>query len=367
MKHYIFIHLYNDYSGSPRVLKELVSTLQEKSKNSNFHLIASNSNGILNKINWSSECRFKYKPKANKVLKLFDYLVSQIKIFSYTFLLITKLKKRNDDDITVIINTMLPFGASIAVYILKHKKVFHYIHETYIKPNILKLFLKKIISLTSGEIIFVSKYLMFESEFKNKKQHVIYNPISPELVSIDIANKSKNSIIMLSSLVDYKRIDRFIMLAKYFNENNYSFSFTLVLNSNENDYKKFIEMKKISPPDNINTFFKPNNIIELYQNSGFVINLTDHKKCIETFGLTLVEGMANGCIPIAPNYGGPREIISHDFGYLFNEFSCEDIFKFIKNIFDNDQFSFYSKQASLQSKKFSLDIYRKEILKSLNP
>lgn len=261
---------------------------------------------------------------------------------------------------------MLPFGANIAVYILKSKNIVNYIHETYIKPKVLKKFLRKTILLTSGRVIFVSKYLMNEEFFNNKEQFVIYNPVSHDVISHNSIDKIKNSIVMLSSLLDYKGVDKFILLSQYFEEKKFPLNFTLVLNSNEYEFKQYITSKKLTLPNSIMVFYKPKNISDIYQSSGFVINLTDHNKCIETFGLTLAEGMANGCIPIAPNYGGPKEIINTSFGYLYNNFDCESIFDFIKNTLLENKYTLYSERARSNSEIFDLDSYRKKILNLLN-
>lgn len=92
MKNYILIHLYNDYSGSARVLKNLVDILKNKHSESKFHIITSNSSGILDNVVWDSEARFRYKPKNNNVLKLLHYISSQLKIFFYTIKVIKKMK-----------------------------------------------------------------------------------------------------------------------------------------------------------------------------------------------------------------------------------------------------------------------------------
>ncbi|HCJ9453891.1 TPA: glycosyltransferase [Escherichia coli] len=366
MKNYIFVHLYNDYSGSPRVLKDLVNILKNEEKNAKFHIITSESSGILDTVAWDSESRFQYKPKNNKILKLLHYILSQIKIFNYTTRLVKKLEQNKEDETTVIINTMLPFGANIAVCILKPRNVINYIHESYIKPKVLKSFLRKTISYNSGKIIFVSKYLMKEEFFLNKEQYVIHNPISDDVINHSSNSKIKNSIVMLSSLLDYKGIDKFILLSKYFELHKFPLKFTLVLNSNEYEFNQYLIEKKLTLGNNLIILYKPNNISDIYYNSGFVINLTDHNRCIETFGLTLVEGMANGCIPIAPNYGGPKEIIDSSFGYLYNSFNCQDIFNFIKTTLSENKYDLYSEQSKLNSKFFNLDSYRKKILNIIN-
>lgn len=63
---------------------------------------------------------------------------------------------------------------------------------------------------------------------------------------------------------------------------------------------------------------------ELLSTHEFVIlNSKKTKKWEELFGMILIEGMAHGLIPVAPNHPGPKEIITPEVGYLFDEGEVE--------------------------------------------
>lgn len=56
-----------------------------------------------------------------------------------------------------------------------------------------------------------------------------------------------------------------------------------------------------------------NNIIPYYKKSSFVIlNSQRDSHWEELFGITLIEGMACGCVPITTDHPGPKEIITHN-------------------------------------------------------
>ena len=62
----------------------------------------------------------------------------------------------------------MPFGGALAGRLIG-KKVIYHVHETSLKPQILKKFLRSVISLTAHEVIFVSKYLKEVESIVNKK------------------------------------------------------------------------------------------------------------------------------------------------------------------------------------------------------
>ena len=53
--------------------------------------------------------------------------------------------------------------------------------------------------------------------------------------------------------------------------------------------------------------------------AGINVNSTEHPEMLEHFGITIVEAMASGCIPIVINKGGPAEIVRDGIdGFCFN-------------------------------------------------
>ena len=69
-----------------------------------------------------------------------------------------------------------------------------------------------------------------------------------------------------------------------------------------------------------------NNIIKYYEENCFLI-LNSHREngWEEFFGLALIEGMACGCVPIATDHSGPKEIITNGLdGLIYKEGSIID-------------------------------------------
>ena len=87
----------------------------------------------------------------------------------------------------------------------------------------------------------------------------------------------------------------------------------------------------------------------------------------ENFGITTVESMAAGCIPIVINLGGQKEIIRHKKnGLLWNNPS--ELLEFTNLVIKNTKFLDKLKRTAIEdSKKYSSDMFIRKIEKEINP
>jgi glycosyltransferase involved in cell wall biosynthesis len=86
-------------------------------------------------------------------------------------------------------------------------------------------------------------------------------------------------------------------------------SFELVLNASADDTASFRRAENI--PVNCQVFGSTSNTLPFFQRAHVVMNLSNPEGWIETFGLTLLEAMACGRPAIAPEIGGPTELVTH--------------------------------------------------------
>ncbi len=349
-----FVHLLNDYSGSPKVLSQIV---KKYSKN-DIELFTSKDEGFLSNI-VEKHHNFFYKRFENKFLTLFSYVSSQIDLFF-------KILKYKNQDVKIYINTLLPFGAALAGYITK-KEVIYHIHETSIRPNILKKFLRYIVSITASKIIFVSNDLEKKEKFENKKSFVIHNALENSFLKIaskyTYSHKHENKfvVMMICSLKDYKGIPEFLKIAKKL-ELHEHISFRLILNSEQNEIDDYFKNKKFK---NIEIFSKQKDLEKFYSSSSLVLNLSRIDDCIETFGLTIVEAMAYGVPVIVPPVGGPIEIVEEDKeGFLISSYDVDKVAKKIEELANDEKLCMnLSSNARKKALDFSEDIFLENISK----
>lgn len=128
----IAAHLLNDYSGSPKVLMQLLKGWTKN--NIETHLYTcSGREGFLSDIPKVKNHFYWYKFAKNPFVRLAFFTISQLIL---GFKLFFFLKKTD----VLYVNTVLPFGAGI-IGKIKGCKVIYHIHETSMKPLILKKFL----------------------------------------------------------------------------------------------------------------------------------------------------------------------------------------------------------------------------------
>tara|TARA_R110000850_G_scaffold120556_5_gene237919 strand:- start:1099 stop:2178 length:1080 start_codon:yes stop_codon:yes gene_type:complete len=348
----VFFHLYNDRSGSPKVLLQTIRALSKAGYEVET-LTSDHLGGFLDNVPGVKREIF-YRRFDNKIATLACFLLTQINIFFKSFQYINK-------DAVFHINTMLPFGAALAGWIMR-KKIIYHIHETSVKPALLKRLLRFFISLTATRVIFVSKFLSDEESFLNKNNVVIYN--STDFIPKEKALHSRRylKVLMVCSLKEYKGVNEFLDLAKKFDKLDEPFKFTLVLNSNEEEIGKYFFDFNI--PSNLSIIPRQSNLATYYENSDVLLNLSRPDQCIETYGLTIVEGMSYGLPVIVPPVGGPKELVEDGVqGYLESCYEIDKISSYIMRL--NSEPELY-KELSLNARKRSLDfspeVYEKKIV-----
>ncbi|MCG8310079.1 MAG: glycosyltransferase family 4 protein [Cytophagales bacterium] len=291
-------HLLNDYSGSPKVLMQLVRGWSLHGLDVTL-VTSSGKHGFLTDIPGVRYVTFRYRFHTCRLIRLINLTVSQLSLAAKTWSLIGK----ND---IVYINTVLPFGAAILGK-LKRCRVIYHMHETTMKPAILKKFLFGIARWGADEIIYVSKYLAERARVQGKKTHILYNALEEGFLQKARKNKVRRTqagnVLMVCSLKDYKGVHEFVALANLRPE----FNFTLVVNASEDACRNFFRTSTLS--SNLRIFPTQTDLHPFYGSASVVLNLSRIDGWIETFGLTVIEGMAYGLPAIVPTVGGITELV----------------------------------------------------------
>ena len=351
MRKIVFIHLLNDRSGSPKVLSQVVRTLTNKGYQTEV-ITSNHTNGFLDNVAHKNRTLF-YKRSENKIVTFFNYMISQI------FLFFQCLRYWNQD-VVFYVNTMMPFGSALAAKLIG-KKVIYHIHETSIKPKILKKFLRTVISLTANKVIFVSEYLKQVENFINKEQVVIYNALEKNNLEYNKTENKNFVILMICSLKEYKGIFEYIKLADLLSKEE-NLKFQLILNATKNEINEYLGDIKKTP--NLVIFDRQNNLEKFYKEGKLLLNLSKPDQCIETFGLTILEGMEYGLPVIVPPIGGPAEIVREGIeGFQISCYEIKEIAEKIKFLLDNQKkYNKLSQNAEKRSKEFNLKVFEEKIL-----
>ena len=355
MKRIIFVHQYDDYSGSPRVLRDIVECL---SVDHQICLVISDArDGFLSRL-MVDKVKYKYYWSHNKIARVFFYICSQI----HLFYIMTRCKKVRNADF-IYINTLLPVGASI-FSILYRKKVILHLHEAPQKSFFYRVIFKIFYQKFSKKIIFVSEWQRKAWKVKNSQSIVLENPLSPEFkcdykyfrssARRGADGNTNFQVLMPCSLRHFKGVGMFLDVAKAMVEEKVRF--TLLLNEKPevvNDFKE----NTLANISNVRAMIGNANPIQFYRDCDVVVNLSQPDLFIETFGMTIIEGFSQGKPAIAPNIGGPTEIITNgENGFLVDTSKVSDITEKIR-ILANDNFLYIemSSMAFQRSKYYSIE------------
>lgn len=348
----LFVHLLNNYTGSPNVLSNFLMDYCKSHKN--ICLLTSKTEGCLSNLPNIQYVDNKYRWISNRIFLTFRFIFSQIYQFLYVL-----FNKRYD---CVYINTILPFGAAFAAKIRKEKVVYH-VHEYYPKPHFMQRICVYFASKCADEYIFVSNYL--KSCYKGiflKKGIVIHNAVSNELKTRAkdfitnndyIKNKFINKQIVLPcALKKYKGVNVFLELSKQLPQYN----FLLVTSNSKNESDSYFKDKEV--PKNFKILNQVKDMSKIYSDASIVLNLSiPHgiDKIIETFSMILIEAFEYKTPCIAPCYGGPLEIIQEgENGYLLEVENITEVINKIEYIMsDYNLYKVFSEKAYTRSKDFS--------------
>lgn len=361
MKKIIFVHLLNDFSGSPLVLSQVIRVCAEN--NYAVELYTGNDgDGFLSNVA-ERPFTYSYKRFGNRYLTLISYLFSQCILFF-------KLLKYRGQKVSFYINTMLPFGAGLAGKLLG-KRVIYHLHETSVTPPTLKSFLKKIIKITSCQNVFVSKYLQQAEGMENVKSVYIHNALPESFTdkSLSCIYQPRHSglfrVLMICSLKRYKGIDELFEIAERLTPYK-DICFVLVLNAEQKEVDHYFKGK--TPPGNIEILANQPDVAGYYQQASIVLNLSRVDEWVETFGLTILEAMTFGVPCIVPPVGGPTELVDDGVeGYLISSYEGDAIAEKIVYLSRHPEKCLeLSHRAREKAKQFSYKQFAQKILQVIN-
>ena len=340
----LFIHLLDDLSGSPRVLASVVEGLHERGWPVKIWTSQSGGDGFLSRVPVKKQL-FDYHFYENRWKRLGEFIRAQVSIFR-------GLWKYRHQPVVIYVNTLLPFGAALAGWLMGKKVVYH-LHEATVKPAPLRWLLRTVARQTANRAIYVSKYLETEMSlgqavcpvvvpngltdvfWKRASQVYACRPDPAEI------RHHPASCLMICSLKAYKGVHEFVELARAMPERR----FQLVLNADLDDIRAFFDWDGL--PANLVIFPRQSDVHGFYREADVVLNLSRPDGWVESFGMTLLEAMAYGLPVIAPTVGGPTEFVQSGWnGFLVDSADTDGLARAIRELTDSPVgWQYYSANA----------------------
>lgn len=328
----VFVHLLNDRSGSPHILKQAIDVLSHTEDGSRL-FVSNDGSGFLDDSPVTIT-RYWYRRTSYRLLTLFTYLTSQLCLFVRLF-----CSRDIDTNAVIYLNTLLPFGAALYGWMTRRPVIYH-LHEASISPAPLRWFIVTIARLTARQLIYVSDFHRTSLPIRGVESQVIYNALDASFISNAASNEFFHrrdghfNVLMLASLRDYKGIPELIALAGRLLVRK-DIHFNLVVNEDEVSTKRYFRSTTI--PANLSVHARTAKPTTHYAQASLVLNLSRPDQCVETFGLTLLEAMAFGVPVIAPPVGGPLELVEDGCeGYLIDSRNIDKLAEAVVRLADDE-------------------------------
>jgi glycosyltransferase involved in cell wall biosynthesis len=156
--------------------------------------------------------------------------------------------------------------------------------------------------------------------------YVLYPPVKlPIFHQKDIKRERENSVITISRISKEKRLTQVPHIAKL----TKAITFTIIglLDSREEYFLILKTINNLEVSDRVKVLV---NVPRETLNNILLDSKIYLHTCVgEHFGISIIEGMSGGCIPIVPNSGGPKEFVPEELRYDGIEEAAEKIEKSI--------------------------------------
>jgi alpha-1,2-mannosyltransferase len=170
----------------------------------------------------------------------------------------------------------------------------------------------------------------FTREFVKKRwgreSTTLYPPCPVELYD-DLVNRPKeNLVITVGRIGPEKRMDLFLDIASRMPDVNFA-----IIGSVSPEKKSYSETIRQAAPSNVSFVLSPlRKVKDLLGKAKVYV----HCALNEHFGITIVEAMAAGCVPVVHNSGGAREIVTSDVGHKWE--TVDEASTQIRNLIESD-------------------------------
>lgn len=337
----VFAHLLNDRSGSTRVLRSIMDLVGDRE--SNLLYLGGPPGGLLDSPNGKVR-HYWYQRSKFRGITVFTYLWSQFILFARML-----CDRQIDPKAVVYVNTLMPCGAALYGWATKRPVVYH-LHELSIAPSALRALLIGVAKLTATRLIYVSDAHRTLLPIADERAITIHNSLDKEWYAAKRASPPSSdrfSVLMLSYNRHYKGVPEFLALAERFIGHT-GIEFHLVLSDG------FETMSGRPHPSNLTIHPPSNRPEDFYSEADVVLNLSRPDLCIETFGLTLLEAMAFGIPVVAPNVGGPAELVRDgQEGFLIDSRDSQALDAAIDRLaHDGETYSAMAAAARTRAKQF---------------
>lgn len=212
-----------------------------------------------------------------------------------------------------------------------------------------------------------SKYTQgYLKQYWDVDSRILYPPIAMEAVDDYVISNKEKIILAVGRIVNDKKILEMIdAFKRIFNDGIKDYKFVLIGNKDEKelDYLDRVLESIKNYPIELYTNIEKQELVRWYRKASIFwhakgLNEDEDPYNSEHFGMTTVEAMANGCLPIVINKAGQKEIVDHGInGYRWN--TIDELIEYTLSVMSaKNGISNMQKMAVETSRKYLMDRFK---------
>jgi glycosyltransferase involved in cell wall biosynthesis len=209
-----------------------------------------------------------------------------------------------------------------------------------------------------GTLLSVSDFTRgFVAKKWERDSKTVYPPCPVEDFSEFTNVKSReNLVVTIGRIVPEKRFHFFVELARIVPKTRF-----VAIGSLSDETSTYYDQLKKSAPENVSFVLSPlRKVRDILGRAMAYVHCAEN----EHFGITIVEAMAAGCVPIVHDSGGPREIVTSDVGFRWSNLSVAA--RQIVMLAENDSLRReLSAAASVRARQFRPEVFESEMTRIL--
>ena len=208
---------------------------------------------------------------------------------------------------------------------------------------------------------FTAEWLMRYWNLPSNKVSVLYPPC--KMVAAQKTERKTKQILVCGKIARVKKLD--MLVAAYKNSEILSKNARLIIAGSVIGVDDSYVEELINIDSSVEFVFDPTRekLEELYGTSGIFWHAkgfgTDKPLDFEHFGMTTVEAMSGGCIPIVIDKGGQREIVTDDCGFRWN--TIEELVRQTESVIMDNNTEKLRLNAVRRAHNFSKEMFSEQL------
>lgn len=191
----------------------------------------------------------------------------------------------------------------------------------------------------------------FVREKWRRESTTLYPPCPIDLYS-NLRVSKQDLVVTVGRMVPEKRLELFLEMARKLPDIEFA-----IVGSIATDMRSYYDWLRAAAPNNVSFVVAPlRKVSELLGKAKVYIHCAQN----EHFGITIVEAMAAGCVPVVNDSGGPREIVSDSVGFRWRHVD-EAVGQVSRLIRDEDLRRGLSSEAASRASRFGPDAFESGI------